>query len=279
VSGHDLVVDAAGELRAFALVDQHGDLLAGSLEQTRCYPASLIKVPLVMAVLREIDAGRLRFDTEIATSATFVSPSDGSLYSIDDDSRDPIITALGGGLLALESLMWRAIIVSSNEATNLLFDLVGFDGVAQVLALCGATNSVIQRGVFDTASRDAGRDNALTPRDAARIMHAVRVGAIVSETSSAFLRNACFAQEQRSLISAATPGDTSIGNKEGDTSRVLHDMAFVVPGTTNSHAAPYALAVFTQDLGVDAATQYIHRIARRAYDYVAMGRREGDGWS
>ncbi len=259
---------------AIALVDPAGVLRYGRNETVQVYAASLIKIPVAIAVLRQVDDGLLSLDDLLPVSSTFTSPVDGSSFTVADDSLDPVLTAADGGEVSLEQLVWRSIIVSSNEATNLLLDVVGFKAVTKVLRdICGTgTSSKVQRHVFDVVARDAGRDNTMSAGDAALLMHAVRFGSPASPESMAFLRRACLAQEQRDLIAAGTPSGAVIGNKEGETDLVRHDMAFVDVDNRN-----YLLAVLTSGMS-EIAVSFIRAAAMRAYQYVVDDRFEDAGW-
>jgi beta-lactamase class A len=281
---------------AVVVLGDHGDVLYEHNGDVGFYAASLIKVPLAIAVMRCVDNGSLLRSSLYPVSRSCVSPVDQSTFFIDDDSRDAEVTAAVDGMMTIEQMVWRAIIVSSNETTNALLGLVGFDAVNDVLSsVCGARGAVgsdgavgskVERQVFDLVARDAGLDNVITARDAATLMHVIRGGVRtgLTPTSVELVRRACIAQTEQTLIRAATPPDASVGSKQGTTSRVLHDMAFVeLNGSADRLAAGYSLAVLTQDLGEEPAGDYVRYVATRAYDAIVSGelvggRLDGGNW-
>jgi beta-lactamase class A len=260
-----------GAEQTWAMVALDGSMIWSREPDTPFYAASLIKVPLAMAVLEMVDSGMLALDTAIAIPAHVVSPADGSPIVIADDSVDPYVVRHSGGVLPLLCLIERAIIVSSNEATNLLLELAGFDRVNAVLQRVGSGSSV-RRYVFDAAGSAAGLSNVATAQDYALLMASLYRDDALALNSKVYLRSLLLAQQDRVGIPAGTPGvglnggvvGGLVGNKTGSTSSVAHDVAFVEP----IDAPPYLLAVLTggaplEDPGASAA---IAGIAKRAYE-------------
>jgi beta-lactamase class A len=245
---------------SFTQRDVSGLVIASEGGSIRHYAASLMKVPLVLAVLRRIEACDVSGSDRVSVPREFLSPVDGSPFRIEDDSLDPCLPA--GKEFALDTLIERAITVSSNEATNLLLDLVGFDAVNELLADAGAVNSTVQRHVFDDVSRLAGRTNETTTDDATAVLAAVIGNSFSSPASSERLAALLRAQTHRDLIPVGTPSTAVVGNKEGETSQVRHDMAIVWP----SDAPAYFLAVCTTGLSADESVSTIRQIAADAYE-------------
>jgi beta-lactamase class A len=260
-----------GAEQSWAMVSLDGSL-AWSFEPDRpFYAASLIKIPLAMAVLQMVDSATIELDTPIAIPAHVVSPTGGSPIVIDDDSVDPYVVRHYGGVLPLSCLLERSIIVSSNEATNLLLEVAGFDRVNAVLQQVGSGSSV-RRHVFDAAGSAVGLSNVATARDFAFLAASLYRGDALSLNSKVYLRSLLLAQQDRVGIPAGTPGvglncgvvGGLVGNKTGSTSSVAHDVAFVEP----VDAPPYFLAVLTGGAPLEdpVASAAIAGIAARAYE-------------
>jgi beta-lactamase class A len=260
-----------GAEQSWAMVSLYGDMRWSSDPDIPFYAASLIKVPVAMAVLEMVDSGMLGLDTPIPIPAHVVSPVNGLPIVIDDDSVDPYVVRHHGGVLPLSCLLERSIIVSSNEATNLLLELAGFDRVNAVLERVGSGSSV-RRHVFDSAASAAGLSNVATARDYALLMASLYRGDTLSLNSAVYVRSWLLAQQDRVGIPAGTPGvglnggvvGGLVGNKTGSTSSVAHDVAFVEP----TDAPPYFLAVLTSGAPIEdpVASAVIAGIATRAYE-------------
>ncbi len=239
------------------------------LPDTPFYATSLIKVPLAVAALRMVDSGVLELYARIPVRNS-VSPVSGVPIVIDADSVDRYLAAKAD--VPLTCLLERSIIVSSNEATNVLHDVVGFDRVNEVLQRVDSTASVVARHVFDAAASAAGVTNTATAADYAKLMAALYRGELLKLHSSVHIRSLLLAQQDRVGIPAGTPGvglqagvvGGLVGNKTGSTSAVAHDVAFVEP----VDAPPYVLAVLTGGAALESpeAASAIASIARQAHE-------------
>ncbi|MDN5724337.1 MAG: class A beta-lactamase-related serine hydrolase, partial [Propionibacteriales bacterium] len=138
------------------------------------YAASMIKVPMVLAALREAEAGRLDLDAPVLIKNQFSSVADGSPFQMDDaEDSDPEPWGRLGATVPLRWLCWRSIVRSSNLATNLVFETVGAEAIADAFSTCGATNSTMTRGIEDATGREAGYDNRVTATDLAQMYRAI----------------------------------------------------------------------------------------------------------
>jgi beta-lactamase class A len=174
----------------------------------------------------------------------------------------------GDNMVSVARALRRSITVSSNEAANLLMQVVGLEAVNWVLLEAGCDNSVVERMVFDVAARDAGRTNMLTALDAAQLMWSIRFGTIAADDSLTYLRQVLRCQTQRSMIpfaveNAIDRGEVVVGNKEGQTNEVLHDVAFIEPDDID----PFVLAVCTVGLAEAEATAAVRKVATYAYQH------------
>ena len=104
-------------------------------------------------------------------------PARRSVFSIDpEEDSDPEPWRHLGEDVALRWLCYRAIVRSSNLATNLVLDAVGTTAVAAVLDRVGARDSTVTRGIEDATAREAGLQNVVTAADLARTLQALWSG-------------------------------------------------------------------------------------------------------
>jgi beta-lactamase class A len=206
------------------------------------YACSTIKVPLVLAAYREADAGRLDLDRTVVVHDDFDSQAPGYRFTMargDDDDQEPWERL--GRRVALRWLACRAIVRSSNLATNLLLEAVGLGPVSDVLAACRVTSTVMTRGIEDTAARETGSSNVVTARDLAAVFQAIAGGAIVSPAATAELRGFLGAQQWNDGIPAGLPAGVRVEHKTGWVEGISHDVGIVHP----ADAVPYILSVCT----------------------------------
>jgi beta-lactamase class A len=126
-------------------------------ERVTHHPASTVKLPLLVAVHRAADAGRLALDDEVTVRATLPSVVAGRTYTATQDyDQDDAVWERHGRSATLRWLGERAIIRSSNLATNLLIDRVGVAAVNAVYDDLGSPASPPGRSWMPRVRRDAG---------------------------------------------------------------------------------------------------------------------------
>ena len=139
------------------------------------YLGSSVKVPIAIAVLRQVDAGRLALGTQVVLQ-------EGDRI----DGPGEIVWAKPGARYSIDSLLTRMLGVSDNTAANLLVRTVGEDALNQVAAdLLGAgagrvtTLTQVRREVYTQLHPDAARlPNEQLVRIAAAEMGPKRVEAV-----------------------------------------------------------------------------------------------------
>lgn len=227
------------------------------------YAASTVKLPLVIAAYRLAEAGALDLDDEVEIRNRFASRHDGSAFSIDvGEDEDPEPVRRIGGRADLRWLCRRAIVRSSNLATNLLLDRVGPDAVADTLAACGATETRMTRGIEDLAARSAGHDNRVSARDLAAVLRELAAGRLVGPAATKEILDVLADQRIDEAIPSGLPAGVRVEHKTGSVDGIYHDAGIVRP----DDAEPFVLAVCTTDAGTRAeAAALIGRIAAAAW--------------
>ncbi len=218
------------------ICDGTGTVWAAHRAGERFQAASVIKVPVVLALGAEIDAGRFRWDQTMPPMAR------GD-------------TAAGGGVLqylsplpyAARDLATLAIIVSDNRATNALIDLVGLDRINAYIARAGWRETVLGRRMMDFDARSRGHDKFSTPQETADMFVRLMRGDLATPATTAVILEILKAQQLQDGLPALLPRDTVIAHKTGGLPGVKNDA-----GILFLSAGPVVAAVFTNDLAVDA---------------------------
>lgn len=207
------------------------------------HAASTMKVPVMIEVLRAIDAGRLGLDQRILLVNHFHSIVDGSPYALDagEDSDSSVYQNIGERV-AVRDLLERMIVRSSNLATNTLIALVGAPQADSTAHRLGASHMRVLRGVEDGKAFAAGMNNTTTSADLAALLIHVERGDALSPRSAALMKEILLRQEFNEAIPAGVPAGTPVAHKTGSITGVLHDAAIVYP----PGRAPYVLVVLTR---------------------------------
>ena len=210
---------------------------------TDFHAASTMKIPVMIEVLRAVDAGRLSLDQRILLVNRFYSIVDGSPFSLDSGSdSDSSVYARVGERVPVRELVERMIVRSSNLATNALIALVGAEHANVTAHALGATHIRVLRGVEDSKAFAAGRNNTTTSVDLAVLLQHVERGDALAPTSARLMKEILLHQEFNELIPAGVPAGTPVAHKTGSITATFHDAAIVYP----PGRAPYVLVVLTR---------------------------------
>ncbi len=209
------------------------------------HAASTMKVPVMIELYRQIDAGKLSLDRGVPLVNQFKSIVDGSSYTLDpaSDSDSSAYLRVGANVPVRE-LIDRMITRSSNLATNALIDLAGAERSNAAAHALGAKNIRVLRGVEDGKAFDAGLNNTTTARDLAVLMEAIETGRAASRASCDAMRDVLLRQEFNGEIPAGLPVGMKVAHKTGFITGVLHDAAIVYPPGRR----PYVLVVLTRGI-------------------------------
>jgi beta-lactamase class A len=229
------------------------------------HAASTMKIPVMLEVLRDVEAGQLGLDQGILLVNRFHSIVDGSAYSLDagDDSDSLMYTRIGQRVPVRE-LLERMIVRSSNLATNALVALVGADRANGTAHSLGASRIHVLRGVEDIKAFDAGLNNTTTSGDLAILLERIERREALSASSAQLMKDILLRQELNEEIPAGLPPGTPVAHKTGSITATLHDAAIVYPPGRR----PYVLVVLTRKIPQEAtARQLIVNISRMVWDH------------
>ncbi len=234
---------------------------------TRFHAASTMKVPVMIQLFRDADAGRLRMDQPVPVENRFASIVDGSPYSLNagDDSDSLVYTWIGKSI-RLATLLDRMIVRSSNLATNTLIAVADAQRANATAHALGARDIQVLRGVEDSKAFAANLNNTTTARDLATLLVAIETGTAASRASSDSMRAVLLRQELNGEIPAGLPPGTRVAHKTGSITGHLHDAAIVYP----AGRAPYVLVVLTRGISDETvARSLIVDISRLVWSDVA----------
>lgn len=185
------------------------ETLARYREEQVFKSASLIKTPIMLCALEEVEAGRLSLDGKID-----VPPR----CCVGDEA--PIIS--GGPQATLAVLLEYMITQSNNSATNVLIDLLGMEKVNAFSRKIGLKDTVLRRHMLDFDAARRGMENNTTAGDMSRL-YAMLLG---GETLTPFMRDAALPillrQEDKELILSGDPSCRA-AHKTGGLSDIAHD--------------------------------------------------------
>jgi len=228
---------------ALGLVSLTGSQAIWINADTRVHAASTMKVPVLIQLARQVDAGVVSWDHSVVLRNEFSSIVDGSAYqlTIEDDSDSTLYQRIGE-VVTYRELAERMIVRSSNLATNVLVDVLGAPATQSTARELGADSIEVLRGVEDIKAYRQGLSNTTTARDLTVLMHALAAGNAASSEATEVMVEILERQEFHDLIPAGLPPGTRVANKTGWITGIVHDAAIVYPETCPA----YVLVVLTR---------------------------------
>jgi beta-lactamase class A len=133
--------------------------------------ASVIKIPLVMALYADAAERRLSLDERVPVGATVGGTG------ILRDMRD--VTDV-----SLRDLAMLSISLSDNTATNRLIERVGLERIAECMTGWGCVRTKLVRAMFDWDAQKRGLENVATPSETVALLERLVAGELVDRATS-----------------------------------------------------------------------------------------------
>ena len=208
------------------------------------HAASTMKIPVMIELFRQADAGIASLDEALPIRNEFRSIVDGSRFALSEgDDSDREVYGAVGGTMTLRRLCELMITVSSNFATNLLMERLGVENIRQTVARLGAGGMQVLRGVEDGKAFEKGLNNSTTARGLLILLERIAAGRAVSRDADAEMIAILKRQAFRDAIPAGVPAGVAVAHKTGNITRIHHDAGIVFG------PRPYVLVVLVR--GID----------------------------
>jgi beta-lactamase class A len=231
---------------AVAAIDLQSGAKA-SLDASRAFPAaSLFKLPILMQVLAEEDAGELDPDRELE-----IRPDDWT-----DGSG--VLQARVGDSLSVRELTQLMIQQSDNIAALVLLDAVGVGPTNALSARLGLTAT----HVVDHRAGEDG-DHTTSADDMAHLLQQLATGQAVNQRVSEQALQLLELKQSESWLADDLPFWVKVAHKWGDLPDARHDAGIVF-----TPRGSYVIAVLTEDALPDESATAIAQASRVTYDYL-----------
>lgn len=214
-------------------------------EKSMMHAASTMKVPVMIEVFRQAEAGKFRLEDSVFVRNQFASIVDGSPYSLDlgEDSDESIYKVIGQKM-SVHDLVYQMITVSSNLATNLLIELVDAKKVMATLQQLGIHDMQVLRGVEDGKAYQLGRNNRTNALDLMLSLQAIAEQRAASPAACQAMIAILKDQKFRDSIPAGLPEGFIAANKTGSITAINHDAAIIL----HPNRKPIVLAILTRKI-------------------------------
>lgn len=234
------------------------------------HAASTMKVPVMIELFRQAEAGALSLDEKIPILNRFHSIVDGSAYSLSasDDSESRLYEA-NGGTRSYREPCELMITVSSNLATNILIERLGVEKIRATVASLGAQGMDVRRGVEDNLAFKAGQNNTTTAAGLLVLLEAIAAGRAASPAACREMVAVLQRQAFNDGIPAGLPPGTRVAHKTGSITRIQHDAGIVYA------PRPYVLVVLVRGLDDEKKGRALIASIARTVDGAVGGRASG----
>jgi beta-lactamase class A len=234
-----------GQLSA-AVVDLSSGAMA-SYNADESYPAaSLFKVPILLRVIADEQAGRL--DPNALLQIREEDWTDGS----------GVLQARVGDRLTVRELTRLMIQDSDNIAALVLLDAVGADNVNATLDSLGlASTRVVDHRAGDTA------DHTTSAADMTRLLVLLATGQAIDQQVSEGVLHELERKQHVDWLAQGLPFWVKVAHKWGDLPETRNEA-----GVIFSPRASFAIAVLTRDGAPDETAAAIGHVTRSVYDYL-----------
>lgn len=223
------------------------------------YPASVIKLPIMVSVYRAAAQGWLRLDEEIPLSPDDLVGGAGILQDLTPGIRLPV-----------RDLVTLMIVLSDNTATNMLLTRLGTPFVNETCRFYGWHDTAVHNPLM-VVPLERTADNRTSARDMLSLLVALAHGRLVSDWACRRMWHTLERQRDRSRMSRFLPvpdapviGRPSwpvVGSKSGNVRGLCHDV-----GIVHAESVSYAVAIFTQGIPDDQrAAEFVGRLSERLY--------------
>ncbi len=236
-----------------------------NLSANEVYPAaSLYKLVLMAAVLKEIESGGMKMEDTVSASKDHLTDVLGSVdFGYEEVSGNIEYT--------VEEALTRVGRISDNFAAIMLTEKLRKSAPGDLL-----TGMVTELNMKDTNLNPKGDEFiTTTASDVALYFEKLYRGQVVSKTASDKIIGLLALSKINNRIPAGLPKDTVVIHKTGELSRIRHDGGIVFledPGKVSSESATpkkaYLLVILSKELKYeDEAVEAMVGISKQVWEY------------
>lgn len=211
------------------------------------WPASLLKVPVSMAVTKKIEKGEWKWDNELVLMPSDKNERFGDLY------KKPV-----GTRITIEELVRRALVDSDNTANFMLVRNLEPAEFQDIYDHIGLTDFMSKEGKISAKRYSV-------------MFRALYAASYLSEENSEKLLKFLAETPFKEYLGSALPDDVQFSHKIG----VSDDKdVFIDSGIIYAPRRPYLLTVMINTGDQDFARQEMKKISEKIYNYVIDYREE-----
>lgn len=213
--------------------------------------ASTVKIPIMIEIFRQIDAGTLSLDDP---------------YELVDDDRtggSGVLMHMSAGCrITRADLLYLMISISDNQATNVLIRDAGIERVNATMHDVGMSRSNLGRIMRGRPAQGDEQENFSTSDDYVTAVQGILDGSVASAASCEAMTKLLEQQQNHRRIARHLPNDRELrfGSKTGSNQGVANDVGFVMGPNGRLIIAVYTEG-FVDSVTAEAAIGEVARAA------------------
>ncbi|MEE0796314.1 MAG: serine hydrolase [Anaerovoracaceae bacterium] len=192
----------------------------GYNEKEQFLPASIVKVPLLAAILLMRERGETSFDETITVRADEKLPGCGAIQHMTGD-KDGSVT------LDIATLYKLMIVISDTTATNALYKHYGNDKIIGLLKELGLKGTQFNRAFYDSVREEKGIQNYFVPEEIGILLEKMYRKTLISPQASETMQNILLMQQVNHKMGGKLPIGFPIAHKTGEEEDKTHDVGIV----------------------------------------------------
>jgi beta-lactamase class A len=206
------------------------------------WPASLMKIPIAMAVMKKIEDGNWQIDSQLV------------LFQEDKDERFGRMYEMPVGThFTIEELLLEMLSKSDNTARGILMRNLEKGDIEEVLNHLGIED------IYNT-------ENEITGKKYSIFWRSLFASSYLSEEHSQELIKIMAKSETNNYLSGGVPKNIIFSHKIGV---IYEDNIYADSGIVYVPERPYVLTVMTQGHSQEEAEKIMQDISQKTYDYVS----------
>ena len=212
--------------------------------------ASMIKLLILAELMKKISEDKFSLSDTIMMANFMKIGGDGVLKELNT-----------GHHFTLKELATLMIIISDNQATNILIDFLGMENINQLGKELDLKETFLGRKMMDAEARKKGYDNYNCADDISLLLKLIYQEKLINKEASQLILDILLRQQQGERLQRYLPSDIKIAHKCGDLDNLENDGGIIWLGDR-----AYILVVLTNGMPNLQCKQTIGKISKFIYD-------------
>ena len=212
--------------------------------------ASMIKLLILAELMKKIFENKFSLSDTVMMANFMKIGGDGVLKELNT-----------GHHFTLKELATLMIIVSDNQATNILIDFLGMENINQLGRELDLKETFLGRKMMDIEARKKGYDNYTCADDISLLLKLIYQEKLINKKASQLMLDILLRQQQGERLQRYLPSDIKIAHKCGDLDNLENN-----GGIIWIEDKAYILVVLTNGMPNLQCKQTIGKISKFVYD-------------